>query len=305
MLDLRKLRMLTELERLGSVAQVAASLHLAAPGISIQLAQLEREVGLRLTERIGRGIILTPAGKLLASHGRSILGLVTVAEMEARALKDGAAGKYRVATFPTAARSIVSAAWRQLIAAPQSDIELQLLELEPREALSALEAGEVELAVVHSYSNMPPVSARGVIATEILVEPVRLALSSSDPRAAQGTVTLADFAGDPWVVPHPETTCHEMGQRACSAAGFSPNAVAQSTDFGVQLELVDAGAGVALIPYLGTLQAPEGITLLELEESVFRYDLVLTREASGGDAGLLKIAELIAVFAQELAVEMR
>ena len=63
MLDMRKLRMLSALERLGTIAAVAEELHLAAPGISMQLSALERELGASLTERHGRRLALTPAGR--------------------------------------------------------------------------------------------------------------------------------------------------------------------------------------------------------------------------------------------------
>jgi len=99
--------MLAEVERLGTIAAAAQALHLTAPGVSMQLAALEREVGLALTERRGRRVALTPAGQLLARHGRDIVDQVEVAAMEVAALREGTAGTYRVAAFPTAARSFV------------------------------------------------------------------------------------------------------------------------------------------------------------------------------------------------------
>ena len=74
MLDVRKLRMLSALERLGTIAAVAEELHLTAPGVSMQLSGLERQLGVPLTERQGRGLALTPAGRVLAAHGRAVYG---------------------------------------------------------------------------------------------------------------------------------------------------------------------------------------------------------------------------------------
>ena len=81
-LDIRKLNMLAELDRLGTITAVAKSLNLTAPGISMQLASLEREIGVKLTERQGRRIVVTPAGRLLARHGSGIVDMLAVAEME-------------------------------------------------------------------------------------------------------------------------------------------------------------------------------------------------------------------------------
>ena len=65
--------MLSALDRLGTIAAVAGELHLTAPGISMQLSALERELGVALTERQGRRLALTPAGCVLAEHGHEIL----------------------------------------------------------------------------------------------------------------------------------------------------------------------------------------------------------------------------------------
>src|SRR5215472_16747645 len=100
--------MLAELQRLGTIAAVAEELHLTGPAVSMQLAALEREAGLELTERRGRRVVLTPAGEVLACHGRTIFDLVSVAEMEVETLRQGESGTYRVAAFPTAARSYVT-----------------------------------------------------------------------------------------------------------------------------------------------------------------------------------------------------
>ncbi|MBN9327480.1 MAG: LysR family transcriptional regulator, partial [Cellulomonas sp.] len=157
MLDVRRLQMLAALRRLGTIAAVAAEMHLTPPAVSMQLTALEREVGLPLTERQGRRVVLTPAGQVLAQHGRDIVDLVSVAELEVEGLRHGASGTYRLAAFPTAARSYVTDTWRELQADRATGLELRLTELEPDDAAAALAAGEVEVAVTHAYSNVPPV----------------------------------------------------------------------------------------------------------------------------------------------------
>src|SRR5215510_8412419 len=110
-MELRRLRMLAELDRLGTIAAVADELHLTASGVSMQLAALEREAGLDLTERRGRRLALTPAGSVLVEHARAVLERMALAEIEVATLRSGAAGAYRVAAFPSAARTIVADAW--------------------------------------------------------------------------------------------------------------------------------------------------------------------------------------------------
>lgn len=294
MLDVRKLRMLAELERLGTIAAVARELRLTAPGVSMQLATLEREVGLRLTERTGRTVTLTPAGRLLARHGHEIVDRISLAEMEVVALREGSAGVYRVAAFPSALRTVVAEAWR---AARQTDagIQLRAIEREPQDAVAALIAGEVELAVIHSYSNMAAQGLEDAAATLIATEPVWLA-----HRDDVAIADLRDYSNSDWIVPVSALSCSEMVDRACGAAGFAPRVVAEATDFASQLSLVAAGAGVALVPQLTVAAVPDGVHLSELVEPVYRHLYVVTRNGAESDAGLRTVADLLAASAARL-----
>ncbi len=281
--------MLAELDRLGTIAAVAKSLNLTAPGISMQLSGLERELGIQLTERQGRRIVVTPAGHLLARHGSSIVDMLSIAEMEAAALRDGAVGTYRVAAFPTAAREIIPMAWKILAEENVPGVQLRLLEMEPSAALAALASGDIELAVAHHYSNMPPLTGAGLQITEILTETVRLAVNAQNWPTTDSTVDLSDFADQDWIVPNREWTCHDMVHRATGLAGFEPRTVAEATDFGVQLALVAAGVGVALVPELGAADAPPGVRMLDLLVPVKRNIVAVTRRRSSTDAGLRRI----------------
>lgn len=298
--------MLAALDELGTIAAVARSLHLTAPGISMQLASLERELGLQLTERLGRSVALTPAGKLLAAHGREIVDRLSVAEMEATALRDGAAGSYSLAAFPSAARTIVAHTWKVLVDNPSLGITLHLNEMEPEESLSALAAGEVDLALTHSYSNVSENAAprAGLVGTMIASEPVWLAVRNDNNvvsgSADRGIADLRHFAEQDWVTARSRWSCYEMVQRACGLAGFTPRTVAEATDFAVQLALVSAGAGVALVPQLTVATVPDNVQLLPLVHPVYRHDYVVVRQASEADAGIRRLRDLLATSAAGL-----
>jgi len=180
--------MLSELQRLGTITAVANELHLTAPAVSMQLAALEREVGLALTERQGRRVVLTPAGEVLAQHGHDIADLVSVAEMEIQTLRQGESGTYRIAAFPTAARSYVTDTWRELRDGAHPGPALRLTELEPDAAVDALVHGDVDLAVTHAYSNVPPLPSQGLFATALATEEVVLA-------TAAGSVPITTRSG--------------------------------------------------------------------------------------------------------------
>jgi DNA-binding transcriptional LysR family regulator len=284
MLDVRKLRMLSALERLGTIAAVAEELHLTAPGISMQLSALEREVGVALTERHGRRLALTSAGRVLADHGHEILDRLALAEMEVDAIRGGRVGRYRVAAFPSAARTIVADVW-EVIRSEQAGLELALTTPEPEQALALLVAGDTDLAVVHGYSNVPRDLPDGVSAEPIAVEPVWLAIRSDDPLAGDH-VDLAGLADHAWITADRNLTCYEMVDRACGLAGFRPAIVAETMDFGAQLELVRAGIGVALVPHLAVAGLPPDVTLARPKQELERHIFAASRTPVHAQPGL-------------------
>jgi DNA-binding transcriptional LysR family regulator len=306
-LDARRLHLLAELDRLGTIAAVADERHLSPSGISMQLTALEREVGVPLTERQGRRVALTAAGRILARHGKDVADLLAVAAMEAQALREGTAGTYRVAAFPTAVRSFVADTWALLAAEPERGIRLRVTELEPQDALPDLAAGRVDLAVLHAYTNMAQPPSAGAIATRIATEPVLLATRADDPAPGtrEGRADLKDFAQHDWVVSDHRLACWEMTRRACGAAGFEPRAAAEATDYAAQLALVAAGAGVALIPSLAAHHVPDSVVLRTLAAPVRRHLFVAIRRAGAADPGLARLPGLLGEAARRSVAAVR
>jgi DNA-binding transcriptional LysR family regulator len=250
----------------------------SAPAVSQQLAALEREVGMRLTERAGRGIELTPAAVILVSHIDALLARLDAAESDLAALRDQVSGRVALAAFPSAAATIVPAAWAALSrSAPQ--VRIDLTEMEPDESLPATARGETDVAVAHEYDLLPrpldPLFER----RELARDPVLLAVPVDRP--LDGPVPLGNLAGQPFLAPRDHTSCAEMIQRACARAGFVPRVVARASDFGVLLSLVAAGAGVTLVPELAARRLPPGVRLLPPAEPVTRQIFTVSRR--GGD----------------------
>jgi DNA-binding transcriptional LysR family regulator len=298
-LDARRLRMLAELERLGTVAAVAEALQQTPSGISMQLSALEREAGLALTERHGRRLRLTPAGQLLARHGREIAACLSLAEAEADTLRRGAAGTYTVAAFPSAARTYVADLWHELLR-ENPGIELRVRAEEPEPALSALASGHADLAVVHSYSNVPRALGARISVAHLPDDPVWLACRADDPaRRAGRTVLLEDLAERKWVTAPPDLTCYSMVVRACGLAGFQPKVIAESVDFAAQLAFVAAGAGVALIPDLAIDAVPAGVALLPLAHPVTRHITIATRSERRADTAIINLTERLTAAAAQ------
>jgi len=296
MLDVRRLRILHAVSGYGSVTAAAAALGYSAPAVSQQLAALEREVGMRLTERAGRGIELTPAAAILVAHTDALLARLDAAESDLAALRDQVSGRVALAAFPSAGATFVPAAWAALArATPQ--VQIELTEMEPDESLPAVLRGETDVAVAHEYDLLPrpldPLFER----RELARDPVLLAVPASSP--LEDRVPLAGLAGQPFLAPRGRTSCAEMIQRACARAGFVPRVVARATDFAVLLSLVAAGAGLTLVPELATHHLPEGVRLLRPAEPVTRQIFTVSRRGGDRKPAVRVVLDALAEAAQD------
>jgi DNA-binding transcriptional LysR family regulator len=294
MIDVRKLRMLATLHRLGTIVAVADELHLSPPGVSMQLGALEKELGLQLTQRQGRRVALTPAGIILAAHGHDILDRISLAEIELETLRAGTVGRYTLTAFPSAARTFVADTCRRIIGDHGSALELRVTTSEPEAALDALSAGIADLAVIHSYSNVPRQIPHGLATRAIGAEPVWLAIRGpGNPACTEHSAHLGDYSDHPWITPTDDVTCFDMVERACGLAGFRPRIVARSMDFSVQLELVAAGVGVALVPGLTAEQIPADVELLSLATPIERTIFLAAQQPRFADPGIRNLATII------------
>ncbi|SCE71527.1 DNA-binding transcriptional regulator, LysR family [Micromonospora viridifaciens] len=282
MLELRRLRLLHALAGYGTVNAAAEALHLTGPAVSQQLATLEREVGVPLVQRQGRRLVLTDAGRLLVAHTDVLLDQLAAAEASVLALRNEVAGTVRLGAFSSATATLVATAWRSLAAEHGAGLVLRLTELEPEESLVALNRGELDLAVAHSYDLLPLALPAGCERHELLTDPVVAALPEDDPVARDSApVALGALAERPWLSVPSVTSCHQMLQRACGAAGFVPRVIAQTSEYGPVLALVAAGAGVTLLPRLGVPVVPEGVALRPLARPVNRHVFAVTRRGGG------------------------
>lgn len=312
MIDVRRLALLRELAIRGTVAATAGAMHLTGPAVSQQLAVLEREAGVPLLERRGRTLALTAAGRLLVAHAEIVIGDLATAEAELAALRGGTRGTVRVASFPSAARILVARLWERDGTWPSTELDLRLVEQEPERSVESLLLRDVDIAVVHAYSLLPrdlPDCDR----MALLDDPVLLALHPADaagrglePGAPAG---LADFAGERWLVPSPQTSCHEMIQRACGAAGFVMTATAHATDFSVLAAMVAAGAGAALVPRMAlpasATDGPPPLSLHPLRQPVTRTISALARSGESGRPEIGRVLDALQRAAREYELRLR
>ncbi|MBV9093796.1 MAG: LysR family transcriptional regulator [Streptosporangiaceae bacterium] len=266
MLDVTRLRVLVAVARHGSVTAAARALNYAQPSVSHHLARLEAETGIKLIQRAGRGIRLTDAGRLLAERAAEVIGRLDAAEHELAAYTGLRAGRLRMAAFRSALGTIVPAA-ASMLRGRQPGIELRLTEAEPREALSMLRAGHVDVALVFRYSpdaEEPGAAGAetgpaGVVGDEdgiditqgmrerlLLDEPVHLVTAAHG--TDQGPADLGRYARHLWIAGCDR--CRASLLRQCALAGFTPKIAFTTDDYLAVQALVAADLGVSTLPAL-------------------------------------------------------
>jgi DNA-binding transcriptional LysR family regulator len=276
-LDVTRLRILVAVARHGSVTAAARALNYAQPSVSHHLARLEAETGATLTQRSGRGIQLTDAGRLLAGRAEEILGRLDAAERELAAHVENRQERIRLAGFASALATIVPAALSRL-AAGHPGIDLLLAEAEPLEAMRMLRAGQVDVALVvrHMQDGTPvgpTASAEGARTRLILDEQVHLVTRQPPGAAPPGAAPaggspaggspaggspagggeaarpdLAAHAHSPWIAGCEQCRGHLIW--LCQHAGFSPKIAFTTDDHVAAQALVAAGLGVTILPGL-------------------------------------------------------
>ncbi|MEU3733910.1 LysR family transcriptional regulator [Streptomyces sp. NPDC033538] len=298
MLDVRRLRILQHLAAYGTVAATAEALHLTPPAVSQHLAALQKEAGTPVVEKQGRTLRLTAAGELLVAHAEIILAELAAAESGLAALQSGRRGIVRITAFASAARTLIAPLWQRLADTDSTpELSLRLSVREPDEALDELHKRSTDLALVHSYTSLPRRFPATYEQTLLMEEPVLLALH---PRQAGELglepgqpVDLSHAADLPWLTPGPETSCYEMIQRACGAAGFVPDIRTRSSDFGVLAALVAAGAGTALIPRMALPDTTEFLSLHPLLQPLSRSIFTVSRAGTSKRPDLQRVLQLL------------
>ncbi|HVD57215.1 MAG TPA: LysR family transcriptional regulator [Thermoleophilaceae bacterium] len=155
MLDVRRLRLLSELSRRGTIAQVAKAVGYTPSAVSQSLSQLEREVGIVLLERDGRRVRLTPAALGLVNRTERVLAELDAAEAELAAEGEAVRGTVVIGAFPSAAGGLVVPMVREL-SERHPDLSCSVHEHEPEDGIPLLRSGELDILVSESYDDIEP-----------------------------------------------------------------------------------------------------------------------------------------------------
>ncbi len=262
-MDPRRLELLLELSRLGSMREVAEVMQVTTSTVSQQLAALSREVGTALVEPSGRRVRLTPAGRRLADHAVTILAAHEAARVDLD--PDAApAGSLRVAAFASAVRQSLLPVVRSL-SKNHPDVRLLIHEHEPREAFVLLAADDVDLALTYDYNLAPATFDRTFVAESLWETAWSLGVPAAEKQSEGNTLAVFDrFRDHDWIVNSRNTADEDVIRTVASIAGFVPRIRHRADSLELVQDMVVAGLGVGLLP-AGRRRFP-GVRLLGLTE---------------------------------------
>ncbi|HLT59808.1 MAG TPA: LysR family transcriptional regulator [Microlunatus sp.] len=239
MLNLVQLKVLASVARHESVSAAAKELHYSQPSVSHHLSRLEAATGTKLVQRVGRGIRLTPEGRLLALRAAEIVGRVEAASSELAARVGLQTGQVRVAANASTLSTIVPRA-AALSAESHPGLELRVHDRHPVDSLRMLRAGDIDIALIFRHGD-EVTEQEGVRLTPIGRDPLYLI-------SRQAEDDVASHRDSGWIGGC--EACTEELVTVCRSAGFTPQIASHSDDMVVVQSLVAAGVGVATIPGL-------------------------------------------------------
>lgn len=264
-MTLTQLRALLMVLETGSFSAAALELGGAQSAVSYAVAELERELGVKLLERGRFGARPTETGSRVAAHARQLLGLEAAIRQEAGAARGVLQGILRIATFRSVASHILPKAMVGL-ARRYPELKVQLLEADGDvpELERLLLEGRAEIAFLQAPY------PKDALTWDILRDPY-IALLPKDHPLAQVAVSRADLLGSPLILYDNDDQCglivqHYLEDAALPVRPATYNVRADSTIF----SLVEQGLGVSVVPELAFRDLPDSVVRAPLSEPLER-----------------------------------
>jgi DNA-binding transcriptional LysR family regulator len=259
MLDLRRLTLICEFARRGSIAGTAASTGYSPSAVSQQLAALERETGTALIDRTARSAELTDAGRRLVAHAERILSMVEEAESDLSAHAGSPAGRVVVTAFPTAAVAFAPALARSL--RRHTELTLRLRQSRSGRGMREVQSGEVDIALIDDWYGQAR-DSESLRVFPLLYDPLVLVVPRKH-RLADPTVPLdlRELRDEPWMAtPDGEPSRLAVDRLFVDVGGTRP-VPWEFEGLGTILSLVAKGIGIAAVPALALAAGVRGLSV--------------------------------------------
>lgn len=243
--DLRHLRYFLAVAEEGHFGRAAEKLHIVQPALSMQIRDLERELGVRLFTRTTRRVDLTEAGRLFRVEAERTLAQADHARRIARQAARGEVGHIRVSFSGNAA--IAGGLPEDILAFHRArpGVSIELLEMAPADQIQAILENRVDIGYVPDFGEELP----AILSGELIGSwPWVLGMALDHPLALSGDVRCADLSGETFIV----YTAHadDRSQRGVleRMIGHEPHIGHRVASTLTVLTMAAAGLGLALVP---------------------------------------------------------
>jgi DNA-binding transcriptional LysR family regulator len=289
--DIIRLNLLSEFAERGSITAVARETHQTVSGVSQQLRRLEVEAGLPLTEKVGRGLVLTDAGRALAATARQMSVAMAHAEAEWDAFRNTPIGSVTLATFPTGGQMFLPGLLERVDAV--AGLTLQCSDRDP--PLDGFAPLTADFDIVLAHGMQLPKSDADIIVVPVMVEPLDIALASSHRLADRDYLLPKDLIGERWIG-NPWGYPFESWLNSILVTPEAPmNVVQRFADTHIIEALVAAGTGIAGLPrYTAASSYPGRIVLKQLRGADnHRNIFILMRRDRAERLAVRNVVELV------------
>src|SRR5580658_783761 len=241
-MEFHQLRYVCAVAETGNFSRAAERCKIAQPSLSQQVLKLERDLGAKLLDRLGRSIRLTEAGRVFIPHARAILEQMEMARSSVADKDADLRGSVAVGVIPTVAPYLMPN-YTAVFAKKYPDAKLRIVE----ETTSTLVEGLRDLSIDVAILALP-LRHKDLELFPIRTEPLFAALSKDHPRASAESLALKDLRGESFVMLRDGHCFRDLSIGACTHARITPNIAFESGQFSSLLGMVAAGVGVSLIP---------------------------------------------------------
>ena len=256
-MDVRRLELLRELADRGSVTAVAQATRRTASAVSQQLKILQREAGVPLTERSGRGVVLTSAGRALARTAADVATAIERAEALWEDFRSQPLGDVTLTIFPTGGQMLLPGLLSTI--GETAGLTLQATDLDLHVTEVADLTADFDIVVADSPGVRPTWAKRGLTVVPLMREPLDIALPEGHPLGDRAVLTPADLIDEAWIGTPRDLPFDKILRSVEAVNGLPANIVQRFADNGVVESLVAAGHGIAILPRYTTRDRENGL----------------------------------------------
>ena len=290
-MELRHLRYFVAVAEEQNFSRAAERIGIAQPALSIQIRDLEREVGSPLFERLPKGVALTEAGANFLNDARGILASVKQSVQRVRRIAAGETGHIRIGFTGSASfHPFVAGAIRDYRNA-YPDIEVELIEEYTSNLIARLRDDAVDAAFIRPATG----EAEDLRLWPLLREEMLAAMPVEHRLAHQSAVRLSDLR-DEWFILYPRASGRALYDAiiaGCHAAGFEPRIGQQAPQMASIVNLIATGIGISIVPASMSQLLPQGVTYKRLIGGGPKADMYLACQSVRVTEAARRFTELV------------